>query len=224
MIHRLAVYLLFAGCLTFGAILFSELFLAGADEVSISRPQTRPATAPTVAGRKTARSDELVATVLARPLFSNTRRPPQVASTDAADEEFSGTRLTGIVTESGRRIAVFAISGAKSLRVAEGEAVNGWRVESIMPREVSLSGPNGTKMLRPTFDTNLKPAHGPEAAVAGNVRQPVPATATGAVKTGAPPSAPTPAGIAGQIIPPHVIPPITSPGMPLPRTGRMGVR
>jgi general secretion pathway protein N len=64
-------------------------------------------------------------------------------------------RLTGIVTEPEHHVAIFAVNGAKPLRLTEGEAVSGWRIESITPREVSLSGPGGTKTLEPKLDPNL---------------------------------------------------------------------
>jgi hypothetical protein len=63
-------------------------------------------------------------------------------------------RLTGIVTEPDH-VAIFAMNGAKPLRVSEGEAASGWRIESIAPQEVSLSGPGGTKTLEPKPDPNL---------------------------------------------------------------------
>jgi hypothetical protein len=47
-------------------------------------------------------------------------------------------------------LAIFAVNGAaKPLRLTEGEDVSGWRIESITPHEVSLSGPGGTKTLQP---------------------------------------------------------------------------
>jgi len=75
-------------------------------------------------------------------------------------------RLTGIVTEPEHHVAIFAVNGAKPLRVTEGEAVSGWRIESITPREVSLSGPGGTKTLEPKLDPNLvqQPPPQPPAA------------------------------------------------------------
>ena len=111
--------------------------------------------------RQNPRPEELVATALARPLFSSTRRPPQDASGGAAaDSDLSDARLTGIVTTPRHRIAIFAVSGDKPLKVAEGDAVSGWRIESITPREVSLSGPSGTKTLQPKLDPNLVPPPG----------------------------------------------------------------
>src|SRR5213080_2708144 len=85
----------------------------------------------------------------AQQLGSSTRRPPQDAPSGAADSDLSDARLTGIVTTPGRRIAIFAVNGDKPLKVAEGDAVSGWRIESITPREVSLSGPTGGKTLQP---------------------------------------------------------------------------
>ena len=75
-------------------------------------------------------------------------------------------RLTGIVTEPEHHVAIFAVNGAKPLRLTEGEAVSGWRIESITPREVSLSGPGGTKTLEPKLDPNLvqQPPPQPPAA------------------------------------------------------------
>jgi hypothetical protein len=195
MIERLALLLLIGGCLMFGAIIFLELEPAGAEDAAVAKVAARPDTAPTMRLQQNPRIDELLAATLARPLFSSTRRPPQSASTDAAtDSDLADTRLTGIVTEPGRRTAIFAVNGDKPLRAAEGEAVSGWRIESITPREVSLSGPSGTKTLQqdgPGPASGQPPAGnagvdsdaacgsaGPPAAGAGS-RPPVPAVAGG---------------------------------------------
>ena len=96
---------------------------------------------------------------LARPLFSSTRRPPQSAPDDSTTgSDLADMRLTGIVTEPERSIAIFAVNGGKPLRLTEGETVNGWQVENITPREVALRGPGGTKTLEPKLDPNLVPA------------------------------------------------------------------
>ena len=192
MIERLALLLLIGGCLMFGAIIFLELEPAGAEDAAVAKVAARPDTAPTMRLQQNPRIDELLAATLARPLFSSTRRPPQSASTDAAtDSDLADTRLTGIVTEPGRRTAIFAVNGDKPLRVAEGEAVSGWRIESITPREVSLSGPSGTKTLQPKMDPNLAPPPGqPPTGNAGG-RIPTPPAA------GAGPRPPSPPAVAG---------------------------
>ena len=187
MIDRLVLLLLGGGCLLFGAILIIELAAAGAEDTVVAQAARSNAASPTTRGQNP-RPEELVATALARPLFSSTRRPPQDAPSGAADSDLSDARLTGIVTTPGRRIAIFAVNGDKPLKVAEGDAVSGWRIESITPREVSLSGPTGGKTLQPKLDPTLAPTPGqppigqpggrvPPAPAAGRPRVPVPGAA-----------------------------------------------
>ena len=154
MIDRLLLFLLVGGCVLFGAILVIELAPAGAEDAVVAQAARSDAASP-IARPQNPRPEELVAAALARPLFSSTRRPPQDAPSGAAVDDLTDARLTGIVTEPGHRIAIFAVSGDKPLKVAEGDAVSGWRIESITPREVSLSGPSGTKTLQPKLDPNL---------------------------------------------------------------------
>src|SRR5271163_2774037 len=167
MIDRLVLLLLVGGSLLFGAILIMELAPAGAEDTATTQAARSDAASP-ITRPQNPRPEELVAAALARPLFSSTRRPPQDASSGAAADDLTDARLTGIVTTPGRRIAIFAMSGDKPLKVAEGDAVSGWRIESITPREVSLSGPSGTKTLQPKLDPNLAPPP------AGRPRVPVP--------------------------------------------------
>jgi hypothetical protein len=156
MIDRLVIYLLIAGCLIFGAVVFMELEPAGTDTAAPNEVSKRSDTASTVRRQPSTRLDELLAMALARPLFSSTRRPPQSAANDGVtSSDLADMRLTGIVTEPEHHVAIFAVNGAKPLRLTEGEAVSGWRIESITPREVSLSGPGGTKTLEPKLDPNL---------------------------------------------------------------------
>ena len=162
----LVIYLLIGGCLIFGALVLLELRPAATDTATPNEVPIRPD--PSAMHRQpSTQLDELLAEALARPLFSSTRRPPQAAANDsAADSDLADMRLTGIVTEPDHHLAIFAVNGAKPLRVTEGEAVSGWRIESITPHEVSLSGPGGTKTLQPKLDPNLvqKPLPQPPAA------------------------------------------------------------
>jgi hypothetical protein len=161
MTHRLMLLLLVGGSVLFGAIILLELQAAGVNDPVIAEVAARPERAATVHGRQGPRVEELVATALARPLFSSTRRPPQTAVAGTGDSDLADRRLTGIVTTPGRRLAIFAVSGDKPLKVAEGDEVSGWRVESITPREVSLTGPSGSKTLQPKLDPNLTPPPSP---------------------------------------------------------------
>jgi len=199
MTDRLATYLLIAGCLIFGAVLLLELKpTAATDTAAPNETSKRPDGASTAPRAPGTRLDELLAVALARPLFSSTRRPPQAAAPDSAtDSDLADMRLTGIVTEPDHHVAIFAVNGAKPLRVTEGEAVSGWRIESITPREVSLSGPSGTKTLEPKLDPNLvqqpppqPPAANPGAPGARGPARPAPAAALPARPPGIPPRLP----------------------------------
>ena len=178
MIDRLVLVLLLAGCALAAAIITAEMARTPNrdDPVSIasSSEPVPPSTRPEPPGRY----NELSATILARPLFSNTRRPaPRGGDNATADSGLADTRLTGIVLVPGHRIAIFAPLGAKALVVSEGETVSGWRVERINPREVSLSGPSGTKTLQPKFDPNLTPPPSPTVGAGNPAPAPVPAAA-----------------------------------------------
>jgi len=195
MIDRLVIYLLLAGCLVFGTIIFVELGSTSSDGEAITAVSPRPDVGPAVRRQPSTRLDELLATTLARPLFTSTRRPPQTAANDGpTSTDLADARLTGIVTEPGHNIAIFAINGAKALALTEGETVSGWRIEAITPREVSLSGPGGTKSFQPKADPSLVPPPGPPPAVTAPVRPPVqPAAAAGGLpRPGVPPGFPAP--------------------------------
>jgi len=204
MIDRLALLLLAGGCLLFGVILLLELAPANDEDAAVAQAAARSDAASPTTRPQNWRPEELIATVLARPLFSSTRRPPQDASSGpSGDSDLADARLTGIVTMPSRRVAIFAMSGDKPLKVAEGDDVSGWRVESITPREVSLTGPSGTKTLQPKLDPNLaaptvqpagQPARPPAVPVAGRPRVPVPGGTPGAAQPppNFPPNTPRP--------------------------------
>lgn len=172
MIDRLLPVLLLGGCVLFAAIVFVETRPASTPELSASAalplPEEGSRRAPRQGLAGPGRYAEMVATILARPLFSSTRRPPASGGAAPTDTGLSDMRLTGIVTSPGRRIAIFAPAGAKLLTVSEGDNLSGWRVESITADEVSLSGPEGTKTLQPKFDPNLVPP--PPPPTPGNSR------------------------------------------------------
>jgi hypothetical protein len=158
MIDRLVAPLLLVGCLAFATILLIEIKAPERMAMAPSTPAEQPAPLAALHQLPSLPTASPIAAILARPLFSPSRRPPQSNLGNAADDSgLADSRLTGIVIEPGRRFAIFAPQGAKLLTVTEGETVSGWRVESISPREVSLSGPDGTKTLQPKFDPNLAP-------------------------------------------------------------------
>ena len=175
MIDRILLRFL-AGAALFGTLLFLELV---ADEAGgrAAVPASEGAKARPAARLPSPQIDELVATTLSRPLFSATRRPSERTKGDQpTDPALPNFRLTGIVIEPGRRLAIFAVPGAKALVRSEGESLNEWRVDSIASREVSLSGPAGTTTLEPKADSALvRPRQAPGSGV--NPVQPLAAAA-----------------------------------------------
>jgi hypothetical protein len=213
MIDRVAVLFL-AGSALFSAVLLGELNVEDPGVQPAGTPAQAPAQTLPVQRLQSPRMDELVATTLSRPLFSATRRPSERAAPDrAADPELTNVRLTGIVIEPDRHIAIFAVQGAKPLVRSEGETVNDWHLDSIAPHEVTLTGPAGPTTLELKSDPNLvRPAPpaqpapqakpGPQAPPAAPPVQPAAASARPLFPTppmqqprpGATPPAPTRAG------------------------------
>jgi hypothetical protein len=146
--HPLALLLL-GGCAVLGSLVFAE-FETGADRRAPAAEVLAP---PSTAGTlriHAASIEEQVAAVLARPLFSPSRRPPDMSAGNlAADLGLERLRLAGIITAPDRRLAIFADTDGKPLALAEGQSVKGWQVESITPRRVSLSAAGSIVNLRP---------------------------------------------------------------------------
>ena len=93
---------------------------------------------------------------LADALFSpKQRRLETPSSANDADSPLRDVRLTGIIIGSDLRIAIFAVTGARPLVLSEGEALKDWRLDSISPERVVLSGPAGNIALKPKLDANL---------------------------------------------------------------------
>jgi hypothetical protein len=217
MIDR-AVILLLAGSAFFGSVVFVELSSDASDAVAnppvSARPE--PGAPPRVQGP---RIDDLLATVLSRPLFSPTRQP---AAHDNPDQStglgLTDVRLSGIVIEPGRRLAIFAIPGAKPAVRGEGETVNDWRVDRITLREVVLSGPTGSTTMEPKIDATLvQRVPAPPRPAPGQPQAAAPAAAA-VSPPGARPRAPglsAPASLGTASQKPGSTPAATRPGAPM---------
>jgi len=141
-------------------VLALELGLGSADEAASSAaPRLAPAAAAAPTQRPaTDRTAEWVATILARPLFSPGRRPPpegaappSVAPTETTDDALP--RLTGVLVSPGGRIAIFADpAGGRPIVLQEGGRIGAFAVQAIEAGQVTLAGPAGVSVLRPTFD------------------------------------------------------------------------
>jgi len=99
--------------------------------------------------------NQRVATALARPLFSATRRPPEAAADGRPDTSLNDVRLTGIVIMPGQHFAIFTGSDGKPLVRSEGDMISDWRIDGITAQSISLTGPTGTTTLEPKSDPHL---------------------------------------------------------------------
>ena len=87
------------------------------------------------------------AQTLGRPLFSPDRRPVEVGARGLP-------RLTGVVVNGSQRIAIFASpSGQHPIIVEAGGHVGTYQVQAIADAGVTVSGPQGTTVIRPIFDS-----------------------------------------------------------------------
>jgi hypothetical protein len=105
--------------------------------------------------------------IMARPLFSPTRRPVETTVSGLP-------RLTGIVVAGSERVAIFAAPGNQNPIVAHsGARVGAYEVQTIGDEGVTVAGPGGTTLIRPIFDV-ARPASpalsGPPAARAQPAR------------------------------------------------------
>ncbi len=151
-----------AGCALFGTLLLFELYPRESRQPAVVPPLGHAEQHLAPSAVQHPRIDELMATILGRPLFSVTRRPPERANTAAAAAaELPDVRLTGIVIEPSRRLAIFAVPDGKPLVRSEGETIKDWRLDSIALHKVSLSGPAGARTLEPKVDPKLVRPHPP---------------------------------------------------------------
>ena len=106
-----------------------------------------------------------VDTILDRPLFSPSRRPPPtVAGSGTSDPGFP--RLTGIVILPQQREAIFAVPGkTHPVVVREGSRLNGVLIKSIDPGSVVVVDAAGARIIRPSFATGTKTAAAAPASV-----------------------------------------------------------
>jgi hypothetical protein len=129
---------------------------------------------------------------LGGPPSSSVQSSPEVPpSADGADSPLRDIRLTGVVIGPDLRIAIFAVTGTNSLVLSEGDALKDWRIDSISPEKVLLSGPAGKIALKPKADANLVRSPPPVAVRPGQAEPDVPVVA----ESGQPPAmTPIPVG------------------------------
>ena len=148
MTRLLGLWLIAAGLL---AVVGWEITAAPQADVMRER---RPAVTEAVAVPEPATdlTEEWVAKILGRPLFSPDRRPDLEATTAGAGS--SGLpRLTGILVGPFGRAAIFDADSRKSIVVPEGARVNAYTVKAIDAAQVRVVGPDGVRVLYPAFQS-----------------------------------------------------------------------
>ena len=134
-------------------------------------PAPRPPAMPAVTAPARLNGPEPIAAwteaILQRPVMNPDRRPERHDSgaRPAAPIRPEPPRLAGIVLTPQARRAIFApaAEGAPSIVVVEGARVEGWQVERIEAGSVHLAGPDGTRVVKPSF-SNEPSAPSPAAA------------------------------------------------------------
>jgi hypothetical protein len=89
-----------------------------------------------------------LAAIVEQPLFSSTRRPAAAPPPPASTEGLvlGAYRLTGVVvTPTHRLVLLKRADGRRTIRVAEGEAVEGWTVVQVTPDKLVLESAAGQK-------------------------------------------------------------------------------
>ena len=173
MIDRVTAWCLI-GSVFLAGILLLEFRSGVAEPTVLSEPSAKSAGPPATLTNEPA-IKQLVATTLAGPLFTATRRPPESEEGAHPDTPLKDLRLTGILVMPDQQVAIFARAGEKPLVLSEGEMIGDWHIDNIAPQSVSLSGPTGTTTLEPQPDPKLVRAQ--QSAAKPTVASPVPAAA-----------------------------------------------
>lgn len=117
---------------------------------------------------------EWVTIALARPLFSPNRRPAADLAGAVGGSPAGLPRLAGIVVGPLGRSAIFAVDGGKPIVVQEGGRVAAYLVKSIEAEEVRLLGPDGARVLSPSFEHGMDKTAGAAAQVRHFGQAPLP--------------------------------------------------
>ena len=144
------------GAMAFLMVLLVVEWLPGETPVPPPAAPARVASGPQTAARLAARDTEAwVSTILARPLFSVSRKPPKAAAAKASASGPGMPRLSGIMIFAGVKRAIFAPEGGgKPLVLEEGASLDDTSIRTIQPGQVILAS---GEVLRPAYDKNRVP-------------------------------------------------------------------
>ncbi len=136
---------------------------------------------------------DLVATALAGPLFSPTRRPPGNRALEQCRSRIARCQADRHRHRTGSAHRDFRRRRRQAARPrGRARRWKDWQLDSISAQEVSLSGPAGTRTLEPKPDANLVRPAPPAAAAPGQPQAGVKASAAPAGAPGQPAAATSP--------------------------------
>ncbi|MBH1443805.1 general secretion pathway protein GspN [Stenotrophomonas maltophilia] len=157
---------------------------------------------PPLAAERMASADSYSA-IGERPLFAEDRRPKPYLLGGSEPAASAALRLTGVLLTGNFGMATFTTEQNRSLRLRlNGEAVDGWQLVALQPRQATVIGPGGNQVLElAVFNgqggeppTVLRGANG--VPPAGAIVVPPPAGAPPAPPPVAATPSPSPAGSA----------------------------
>jgi hypothetical protein len=137
------------------------------------RPAAKvPSSHPEAPEARRERMEAQAAAVLARPLFSRTRRSPQEVEAGAVPDKPLLLRLTGTLVSQAGQQAIFApATGGKTLAVGVGSRVGVFTVAAIAAGEVTVLDPGGgAQVLRPKADPAVRAAAAPAVPAASTAQ------------------------------------------------------
>lgn len=166
--------LLAAGCVALAGLVYIEL-----DAPDIEPPAKAAVAAAPEADKRPAESPSFAmpplrnfAGVLSRPLFSETRRPPR-QPTGPADTRDASFTLVGTILSAQERHALVEHGQPPHIeRVSEGQEIDGWTVEQILPDRVLFARGDAHIEIKPK-DASW-PRTGPARRAHGAPVTPVP--------------------------------------------------
>ncbi|WP_406233066.1 hypothetical protein ACI703_17415 [Isoptericola jiangsuensis] len=102
---------------------------------------------PPMAAERMAAADSFSA-IGERPLFAEDRRPRPYLLGGSEPAASAALRLTGVLLTDSFSMATFTTEQNRSVRLRlNGEAVDGWQLVALEPRQATVIGPSGSQVL-----------------------------------------------------------------------------
>ncbi len=155
------------------AVLVAEVWLTVAAPASfpggfvVPEPRAAQVAGPSLGGYPGLTQD-YAGLALARPLFSVSRRPPAGSATPsgaASGEPLP--RLSGVIITASQKQAIFQDSDRSLVRTV-GSDIGKYRIVNVELSQVTLTGPNGAKTIKPAYD-DASPVATPPSSIIGKL-------------------------------------------------------